>query len=86
MQLTIEIDESLYAELEAVAKTQQCSPGQALERVVSSLLPRSTAEQGDRPLPAQHHGYRLPVSKGELPFSTSDVRREEEAHDVRCAA
>ena len=86
MQLTIEIDDALYTKLEAVAKEERCSPGQALVRVVSNLLPLRTDVSEQPPLPPEHRGYRVPVSKGDRSFTTDDAARDEEAIDLRRAA
>ncbi len=75
MQLTIDIDDELYAGIEAVAKHEHSSVSSVVRHALSRLptLKKST----EPPLKAPH-GYKLAASEGRLPFTTEDVLRIEE--------
>ena len=79
MQLTIEIDDELYAGIEAVAKQEHSS--------VSSLVKRTLSRVPGFRKPAQPpvkapHGYKIRVSPSE-PFTMEDVYRIEDENDMR---
>lgn len=77
---TIEIDDETYAALEAVAEAQQASVNSVAARVLSRL--RGTGRSLKQPVPVPH-GYKMPVSKGERPFTLEDVLEAEDDHDLR---
>jgi hypothetical protein len=78
MQLTIELDDETCATLQSLAEAEQCSPG----RIIARALRRLPRRQPPPTVPP-HHGYRIPVSQGRIPFTTEDVRRFEDEDDMR---
>lgn len=79
MQITIEIDDELYAGIEAVAQREHSSVGSVVRSALSRLPGvRKPAEPVKQP-----HGYKIPISKGERPFTMEEVYAVEDDNDMR---
>ena len=79
MQLTIEIDDELYAGIEAVAKQEHSSVSSVVKRTLSRVPGfRKPTEPVKQP-----HGYKIPISKGAYPFTMEDVYAAEDDNDMR---
>ncbi len=79
MQLTIEIDDETYADIEAVAKQEHSS----VSSVVKHALSRLPALRKPAPPVKIPHGYKIPVSEGARPFTSEDVYAAEDENDMR---
>ncbi len=75
MQLTIDIDDELYAGIEAVAKQEHSSVSSVVKHALSRL---PTLRKSTEPPVKAPHGYKLAASEGRHPFTTEDVLRIEE--------
>lgn len=79
MQLTIEIDDELYAGIEAMAEREHSS----VSTVVKRTLSRVSGFRKPVPPPVKApHGYKIKVSPSE-PFTMEDVYRIEDENDMR---
>ena len=78
MQLTIDIDDELYAGIEAVAKQEHSS----VSSVVTHALSRMPGFRKPAEPVIQPHGYKIRVSPSE-PFTLEDVYRIEDENDMR---
>ena len=76
---TIEIDDETYADLEALAKREHASIGS----VVKNALSRLPGLRKPAPVVQAAHGYKIPISKGERPFTSEDVYAAEDENDMR---
>jgi len=80
VQLTIEIDDETYADIEAVAKQEHSS----VSSVVKHALSRLPSLRKSAPPPVKiPHGYKIPVSEGARPFTSEDVYVAEDENDMR---
>lgn len=78
MQLTIEIDDELYAGIEAAAQREHSS----VSNVVKRTLSRVPGFRKPAPPVKVPHGYKIRVSPSE-PFTMEDVYRIEDENDMR---
>lgn len=76
---TIEIDDETYADLEALAKKEHAS----ISSVVKNALSRFSGMRKPAAPVKVPHGYKIPISKGERPFTSEDVYVAEDENDMR---
>jgi hypothetical protein len=87
MQVTIDLDPSVYQALESQARAERTTLGGVIGNMLSAIVPGnqpvSVQTTTDLDLTNGELSYQIPVSKGLRPFSAEDVARLEEADDLR---